>query len=81
MREKILLQRRVAAKRVTLPNGESLIDKGIKQAPNLYRLGASKIKNKNLRKAPESDVANYLIEETKKKQKKILIIYSASCKK
>ena len=64
--------------------GQKLIDEQIKQAPNLYRLGASKIRNKSMKKALESDVANYLVEETQKKaknKKKILIIYSVGCKK
>ena len=52
--------------------GQKLIDEGIMQAPNLYRLRTSKIKNINVKKALESDVANYLVEVTqqKKKQKK-----------
>ena len=61
--------------------GQKLINEGIKQAPNLYRIGTSKIKNKNVRKALESDVANYLVEEVQKKAKKILIIYLVGCKK
>ena len=38
----------------------------------LYRLGTSKIKNQNVRKALESDVANYIVEETQKMAKKYL---------
>ena len=38
--------------------------------PDIYKLGRSKIKNKNVEKALESDVANYLVEKTQKKQKK-----------
>ena len=49
--------------------GKTLIDEEIKHAPDLYRLGASKIKNKNVRKALKSDVANYIAEETQKKEK------------
>ena len=56
--------------------GQKLIDEGIMQAPNLYRLRTSKIKNINVKKALESDVANYLVEVTQQQQqKKILIIY------
>ena len=65
-------------KQVVRKKNKKLINEGIKQAPNLCRLVASKIKNKNVRKGLESDAANYLVEE---KQKKILIIYSVSCKK
>ena len=49
--------------------GKTLIDEEIKHAPDLYRLGASKIKNKNVRKALKSDVANYIAEQTQKKEK------------
>ena len=38
--------------------GKRLIDERIKQAPDLYRFGTSKIKNENVRKALESEVAN-----------------------
>ena len=50
--------------------GKILIDEGIKHVPDICKLGRSKIKNKNVEKALESDVANYLVEETQKKQKK-----------
>ena len=50
--------------------GQKLIDEGIMQAPNFYRLRTSKIKNINVKKALESDVANYLVEETQQKKKK-----------
>ena len=45
--------------------GKQLIDEGIKPAPDLYRYGISKIKNKNVRKA--LDVANYIVKETQKR--------------
>ena len=47
--------------------GKKLIDEGIKHAPYLYKFVTSKIKNKNLKKALESDVANYIVQETQKK--------------
>ena len=40
-----------------------------KHAPKLYKLGTSKISNKNLRKALNSYVANYIVKETQKKQR------------
>ena len=46
--------------------GKKLIDEGIKNAPNIYKFGTSKIKNNNLKKALESNVANYIIQETQK---------------
>ena len=51
--------------------GKKLIDEGIKYAPELYKLGTSKIKNKNVKRALNSDVANYIVTETKKKQNTI----------
>ena len=51
--------------------GKKLIDEGIKHAPELYKIGTSKIKNKNLKKALEFDVPNYIVEETCKKANKI----------
>ena len=59
----------VGLRAVTSEIGQKLIDKGIKHAPELYKIGTSKIKNNNLTKAPESDVANYIVEETCKKTK------------
>ena len=52
--------------------GKRLIDEGIKHAPDLYRFETSKIKNENVRKALESDVANYIVQETQNKTKKDL---------
>ena len=49
---------------------QKLINEGIKHAPELYKIRTSKIKNNNLKKALESDVANYIDEETRKKEKK-----------
>ena len=46
---------------------KKLIDEGIKHTPEQYKTGTSKIKNKNLKKALESDVANYIVEETRQK--------------
>ena len=45
-------------KSLSIGIGKRLIDEGIKQAPDLYRFGTSKIKNENVRKALESEVAN-----------------------
>ena len=35
----------------------------------LYKFGISKITSKNVRKVLDSDVANYIVEETQKKAK------------
>ena len=46
-----------------------MTDEGIKTAANIYKFGTSKIRNNNLKKALESDVANYIVQETQKKVK------------
>ena len=43
--------------------GKKLIDKGIESLPDIIKLGTSKIKNKNIRRALDSDIANYVVEE------------------
>ena len=52
--------------------GKILIYEGIKHPPDLYRFGTSKIRDENVRKALESNVNNYIAEETQKKGKKDL---------
>ena len=52
--------------------GKKLIGKGMEQVPNLYRHGTSKIKNKNIQQALNSDIANYVVEETHSNAKNIL---------
>ena len=52
------------SKAISSEIGEKLIDEGIKRAPELWRLGTSKIRNKNVRNALNSDIANYIVEET-----------------
>ena len=68
--EKDVGSRDIGLRAVTSEIGKKLIDERIKHAPELYKIGTSKIKNKNLKKALESDVANYIVEETRKKAKK-----------
>ena len=48
---------------------EEIIDEGIKDAPDLYKYGASKIRNKKVQKALNSDIANYIVTETQNKEK------------
>ena len=60
----------VGSRAITSEISKKLIDEGIKHAPELYKIGTSKIKNKNLKKALESDVATYIVEETRKKAQK-----------
>ena len=49
--------------------GKKMIDKGIENIPNLFRYGASKIKNKNVQQALNCDIANYVMKETQNKAK------------
>ena len=49
--------------------GKEIIDKGIENIPNLFRYGASKIKNKNVQRAFNSNIVNYVVEETQNKAK------------
>ena len=60
----------VSSRVITSEIAKNLIDEGIKYAPELYKIGTSQIKNKNLKKALLSDVANYIVEETHKKAKR-----------
>ena len=48
--------------------GKKLIDKGIQNIPNLVKYGSSKIKNKNIQQSLNSDIANYVVEETQSKK-------------
>ena len=41
----------VSSRAITSEISKKLIDEGIKHAPELYKIGTSKIKNKNLKKA------------------------------
>ena len=48
---------------------EKIIDEGIKHAPDLYKYGTSKMRNKKVQKALNSDIANYIVTETQNKAK------------
>ena len=69
---KTLFKKGVSAGSKTLSSeiGKKLIDEGIKHAPDIYRFGTSKIRNKDLKRALESDAyieSNYIVQETQKK--------------
>ena len=57
----------VGVKAINSDIGGKLIDEGIKHDPELYRLGTSKMRNKNVKTALESEVANYVVKEAQKK--------------
>ena len=48
---------------------KKIIEKGIENIQNLFRYKASKIKNKNAERVLNSDIANYVVEETQNKAK------------
>ena len=50
--------------------GKQLIDEGIKHAPDLYRLGTSKIKNENVKKHLNLMWLIISLKKHKKKQNK-----------
>ena len=60
---------------------KKLIDKGIENIPNIFRYGVSKIKNTNVQRALNSDMADYVIEETQNQAKNKLIIFFVVSKK
>ena len=49
--------------------GKKLINKGIDNIPNLFNFGISKIKNKNVKRAMESDIAKMVVDETTNRAK------------
>ena len=60
---------------------KKLIDKGIENIPNIFKYGVSKIKNTNVQRALNSDMADYVIEETQNQAKNKLIIFFVLSKK
>ena len=44
-----------------------MVDEWIKHAPEWYSLEASKIKNKDVKRALQSEVDNYVVQEAQKK--------------
>ena len=45
---------------------KKIIGEGIKHAPDLYNYGTKKVKNINLKKALEFDIANYTVKKAQK---------------
>ena len=50
--------------------GRKIINKGIDNIPNMFKYGVTKIKNKNVKKALNSDIANIVVDEARKKVRK-----------
>ena len=49
--------------------GKKLINKGIDNIPSIFKFEISKIKNKNVREAMTSDIANMVIDEAQNRAK------------
>ena len=58
---------RAGLKALSSEVGKKLTDEGIKHASDIYKFGTSKIRNKDLKRALESDAANCIVQETQKK--------------
>ena len=48
---------------------KKLINKGIANIPSIFKFGVSKIKNKNIKKALSSDIANMVVDEAQNRAK------------
>ena len=48
---------------------KEIIDKGIENILNIFQYGVSKIKNKNVQRVLESDIADYVVEEAQNQTK------------
>ena len=55
--------------------GKRLINKGTDNIPNIFKVGVSNIKNKNLKRALDSEVADMVVEEGQKKWLTSTILY------
>ena len=49
--------------------GKKLINKGIDNIPSIFKFGVSKIKNKNVKKAMTSDIADMVVDEAQNRAK------------
>ena len=49
--------------------GEKIINKAIDNIPSIFKFGVSKIKNKNVRKAMTSDIADMVVDEAQNRAK------------
>ena len=50
--------------------GKKIINKGIDNIPNIFRFGRSKVKNKIIKKALESEIADLVVNEAQNKARK-----------
>ena len=52
---------------LTRASAKKYIYKGINEIPNIFKYGVSKIKNKNIKRAMTSDVANMVVDKAQSK--------------
>ena len=50
--------------------GRKIINKGIDNIPNMFKYGVSKIKNKDVKRALNSHIANIIVDEAQNKATK-----------
>ena len=50
--------------------GRKLINKGIDSIPSLFRFGDKKVKNKNIKRALESEIADMVVNEAQSRARK-----------
>ena len=58
---------KMGSKAINFVLGKKLIKKGIENIPNVFKYEVSKVKNKNIQRALNSDIANYVVEEAQNK--------------
>ena len=60
----------IGSKALNSEFGKKLINKGIDNIPNLFKFGASKVKNKNIKKALNSEIADMVVSEAQGRARK-----------
>ena len=50
--------------------GKKLINKGIESIPSIFKFGAKKVKNKNIKRALESEIADMVVNEAQGRARK-----------
>ena len=60
----------LGSKDISSEFGKKLINKGIDNIPNLFKFGASKITNKNVKRALNSEIANLVVNEAQGRARK-----------
>ena len=57
---------KIGSKLFKLAVGQKIIEGGIKNAPNIYSTGVKRVSNKRIKRALESDLANYAVKSVQK---------------